>query len=763
MIAAAAGAVASVVASSMSAIVGSLVVGMVSGLAGVLTLRAERLIENRDLGEPARQFYFGLFRRLPRVRDIDDPLTIGVHPALSVLTNEGAVDQCPAFVRRDRSGDLEQALRASRFVLVVGESTAGKSRAAYEAMRACLPHHVFVRPPSRQDLRAALQVAGRRRRSVVWLDDLELYLGFDGLVADMLTPLFADPRRHTVVLATMRSYERARYSPRSFSNATDKERHVLRLAGEVLSLAREIRLDRLWSPEERGRAAAAPEDARLVKALGHADRFGVAQYLAAGPQLFQEWQDAWGSWPHGRPRGAALVTAAVDVRRAGHHLPLPIGFLRSLHEAYLTEPGRLDFRLESWEEALAWATEPLYSTSGLLMPSGDDHYVAFDYLPDAADEAASVPGVPPAAWEAIVAFVPPEDVIDVAWAAFLRNRPGVAEYALSKALDAGHYQAALDFSSFMHDSDRDADVVSWLERAIAMAMAQGAPAEKMISLRDETAWWVGARRHLRGDPRRAHDMALAIVQDSVRLFGEDHELTIGSRITLARQVGALGRVREALELAREVAEAAVRVLGERHEMVMSARFEVAVWTRRSGDHRRAFRLWQDLVEAQMVAGPSFVDAIFANMDATLDEIADQAFDAAVIGWLERLADSAALQRSARGTKVRMKLLGTLAWWVGGRADGPGDSRRARQIAWSVVDEGGAALGPDDPDVLRARVILAHQEGMLGDVATASAICRETVDAAARIYGMAHRVTMFAREELARWGRFRLSDSASEEG
>ncbi|GLX94348.1 hypothetical protein Hesp01_22980 [Herbidospora sp. NBRC 101105] len=207
MIAASVGAVVSLLASSLPVLVGSVLVGTASAVAGAIAVRAEKMIEDEGAA-PKR-----LGPRNVRVRDLDDPLALGVHLAPPVTLPDGTVDLVPGFVRRDASAELEDALRTSRFVLVVGESTAGKSRAAYEAMRACLPAHVFIRPTGREDLPEALARAERQRRCVVWLDELDLYLGVNGLTAPALSPLFADPGRHRVVLATMRSHERARYSP----------------------------------------------------------------------------------------------------------------------------------------------------------------------------------------------------------------------------------------------------------------------------------------------------------------------------------------------------------------------------------------------------------------------------------------------------------------------------------------------------------------------------------------------------------------------
>ncbi|MFD0855978.1 hypothetical protein ACFQ07_27310, partial [Actinomadura adrarensis] len=73
-----------------------------------------------------------------------------------------------------------------------------------------------------------------------------------------------DPKRDAVVLATMRSHERARYSPRLTQSAGADERHALRMAAEVLNLAREVRIERMWSVAERLRASEEVDDRRIT-------------------------------------------------------------------------------------------------------------------------------------------------------------------------------------------------------------------------------------------------------------------------------------------------------------------------------------------------------------------------------------------------------------------------------------------------------------------------------------------------------------------
>jgi hypothetical protein len=512
-----------------------------------------------------------------------------------------------------------------------------------------------------------------------------------------------------------------------------------------LALAHEVRVERQWSTAELERASDI-DDGRIRRALEHAGEFGVAQYLTAAPDLFKLWQDNRGSAPEGQPRGVALVAAAVDTRRAGYHRGIALDVLRKLHEFYLGE-NKAHIRLEAWDEALRWATRPLYSTSSLLMPDGEDKYIAFDYLGDAID-AGPVRELPSGVWDELISFVPAEDIMEIAWSAFYRNRPLIAEMALQKAFSAGHYEAALDFAYMMGQAtERVDDVVAWLDRAIKRTGGASIPPEQVLELRDQMAWWVGARWAGSGDPARARQLAQGVVDDSTRLLGQEHPQTLTSRLTLARQVGELGDHDTALAIATDVAGIAARAdddLGIRS----AARFEVAVWTRSAGDPCAAVALWQDLVAESVGAqDPDIIDSIL-NIAATVDGLGDPELDNQVLGWLAELFDQLS-GREARAD-LYIELGWILAWWVGGRDEGEGDHAAARDIAQHVIDTGTEAFGPNNPHVLNARRILANQLGRLGDGERALAISREIAETSTRIYGPAHRVTIAAKEEVHRW-------------
>jgi hypothetical protein len=699
--------------------------------------------------------YFGgsspavpLAQRLARIRDLSDPFILGAHRALPARAGDEAI---PPFVERDLARVLAGLLDVSRFVLVTGESTAGKTRLAYEAMRSRLPGHMLIWPGNKPELPEALVLALDYRQAVVWLDDLEWYLGPDGLTPAMLSPVLAAPGHHVVVLATMRASQRASYSPWQGADGRGEEGRALSQAGKVLELAHEVRLDRMWTPAERDRAAQVA-DTRVARALEHADEFGVAQYLASAPQLLRRWQDARGSAPEGNPRGFALVAAATDARRAGYHRSLPADALRRLHEIYLRQRADRYARLEPWEEALSWATRAAFGTSSLLLPDGEDHYIAFDYLADAVDAAAPIPDIPVAMWGELVSLIPADAAIDVAWMAFSRSRPLVAEAALRKALDAGHAQAALEFAYMTYGterSERPEEVLSWLERALTGADAT-LPPEIQLSIRREMAWWTGARWAGSGDPGKARQLAESIVADSTRILGPRHPITLSSRLALARQVGALGDHQTAMSIATDVASIAPPA-GDGSDIGSLARFEVAVWTREGGNPRAAIGQWQALIEeaaSEQVTG--FMDHI-GNIGATVDQLDDAEVDAEVLAWLSDL-----YRRVSELDEVNPELVAQLgwilAWWTGGRDDGHGNHASARDLAQQVIDFGTQTLGLDHHQVLAARLVLAHQAGMLGDPAQALAASREIAGTAMRIYGPAHRATADALEETERWER-----------
>ncbi|MEU6090868.1 hypothetical protein ABZ865_29560 [Streptomyces sp. NPDC047085] len=306
-------------------------------MTAVYGLVADYLRPQRSASNAAAALLRTASGRIPRINQLDRPELAGVHPADG---HHG--QQAPPYVERDAEPLLRHALLQGGFVLIVGESTAGKTRLAYEVARDLFPRHAFIRPLSRAALAGALEMARRKRRAVLWLDDLENYLGADGVTTSMLTGLFQDRAGRIVVLATMRSQEYRRYDAREESRLTGSDRDAWRVQREVLHLARTVRLARHWSMAEQQRARAHQTDPRIRFALDSCERFGLAEVVAAGPELLAAWENAWA--PGANPRGAAVVAAAVDCRRSGLRRPVSRQWLQELSLPYLAARGGPDLR-----------------------------------------------------------------------------------------------------------------------------------------------------------------------------------------------------------------------------------------------------------------------------------------------------------------------------------------------------------------------------------------------------------------------------------
>ena len=108
-----------------------------------------------------------------------DPRRLGVHAAISV---PGVPDDVPPeYVPRDADdgefglrGKVAAAAERGGFVLLVGGSSVGKTRCAFEAVTALLPDWWLVHPAG--PARSSRWRPRRTARTVVWLDELQRYL-----------------------------------------------------------------------------------------------------------------------------------------------------------------------------------------------------------------------------------------------------------------------------------------------------------------------------------------------------------------------------------------------------------------------------------------------------------------------------------------------------------------------------------------------------------------------------------------------------------
>lgn len=607
----------------------------------------------------------------------------------------------PPFVRRDADAELRKALAGPGFVLVVGESTAGKSRAAYEAMRDQLSGHVLAWPPSDKTLAEFAPVIAKVDRCVVWLDDLDGYLGAGGLSTDLLTRLLGDGSRHVVVLATMSTHQRAQYDPAGESGLEDSSRQVWKRGRAAIEQATEIRLDRKWSAAELERAEQFSDDQRIAQALRRADRFGVAEILAAGPELVSRFRDGW--TPGQNPRGAALVSAAVDIRRAGLHRPVPLSLLVATHEIYLTDRGGIDLRPESVEAGISFATSVVYGTTSLLRLAEEGRYLAHDYLVD-VPPSMQIPElsmqIPDQVWETLLHHITPKEAYNVGLAAYGFHRFDWARRAFSRATQAGVGDA-------LH----------------------------MLSLTSGAA----------GRPNQAAEMVRTVLAENIRTLGPDHQDTLSARHELNRWIGEAGNPAAAMAGFRDLLADRTRVLGPDHPDTLRTRFNVAQWTGETGDALGALDRFRDLYADRLrLFGPDHPTTLAARHNVAYWTGKAGDATAAVTKLRELLADSC----RALGTDHpdTLSIRHNLARWTGEE----GDANAAVEALRELHSDRVRVLGADDPATLSARHELAFWIGMAGDFTTAVAELRDLLTDNVRVLGADHPETLRTRHILARW-------------
>ncbi|MEU9034866.1 tetratricopeptide repeat protein [Streptomyces sp. NPDC048352] len=362
----------------------------------------------------------------PRVAD-----TSPIDTGLAVPEN----GDVPPYVARDIDPVVRERMQAAAesggALVIVGDSAAGKTRTLYEALRAELPGHRLVHPVQPGDVPLLIPgIVAAAEPCVLWLDKLHRYLE-DGRC---LTPhgLGELRRARAIVLATL-----------------DASAHEHWHGSPVLRQMQTLVLDRRWSLAERQRAAAAP-DSRVVQAARADPAIGVAECLATGPWLWQELKLA--DRAGGQPRGAALIRAGIDLLRVGLAGPLPTSLLLKAHLPYLADSGGPVLRPELADDALSWAGKVRFGVSSMLMPAGEDAWMAHPQLAAAADVEGIT--VHPFTWfQALGAAGDLDDMFKVALNAGI-HAPSIGVFLWRALADAGLDEAANNLGVALDDLGR---------------------------------------------------------------------------------------------------------------------------------------------------------------------------------------------------------------------------------------------------------------------------------------------------------------------
>lgn len=755
--------------------------------AGIWQERCRRIMQRRDEQEFATQGGCLVLAdgRLPAICDITDHQMLGVHQA----AGRGA----PAYVPRDVDEGLQERLAKGEFVLLVGDSTAGKTRAAFEAVSSTLAHHVLICPSARDGVAVAVERAAQERCCVLWLDGLERYLGAGGLTPEQVGRLLAGEGHHRVIVATIRTAERARLT--GDGDGDDAGQQHSDDIRRVFDLSHTVRLGRMFSCAELERAKSRAWDPRIAEAISHADSYGIAEYLAAGPELLQVWEDARTSCVGPNARGAALVAAAIDVRRAGYTSPIPRELLNQIHEHYLADPEHAHAPREPLLAAWAWATCLREATAALLRPVGSDLIEVFDYLVDTIQLRAGPLGqVPDLVVKTAIDFCDQADADSLADTAYVQGRYALAKHGWRREFNiragspafgpdhpdtlASHSNLALVLGDLGQLEEAEAETRAVLE---GMLRVLGPEHRNTLACRGNLAGILRQRGRLteaeaehravleartrvfgNGDPsiltsrnnlaivlrelgrlKEAEAEHRAELEACSRLLGADHPDTLTSRGNLARVLSDLGRLPEAEAESRAVLEASTRLLGSKHPDTLSSRDSSAMILRKFGRLKQAEAEMRGVVEARtQELGPDHLDTLTSrdNLAVIMREL----------GQLEE----AEAEHSAV-LKARTELLGpdhphTLA----SRSNHAkvlrkfGRLEQAEAEMRAVVEARTQLLGPEHPRTLAGRHNLAIIRRGRGQLEQAEAEMRAVLGARTQVLGPDHPDTLTSRGNLA---------------
>ncbi|MGW2516562.1 hypothetical protein ACWC09_05925 [Streptomyces sp. NPDC001617] len=420
-------------------------------------------------------------------RPVDDvgALEFGVRRTRQVA----GLPDVPPYAPRDCDEELRAELAHSGLVLILGEPCVGTSYTAWQAVRSLAGHRMYA-PDRGEDLRALLpSLKGQPGKYVVWLDALIDHLGDGGLDPRLLVRFTS---LGAVLLGTMRPG--AYYGRRTGTEPAEL----------VIAAARAVKLGREWSEAELERLAAL-DDPRAYPAYMWSGGEGVASYFAVGHHLFDEWRRAGTQLEH--PRGQLLVRAAVDLARCGVQGAVSAELLRRVQEQYRAEER------ESFEDALAWATTPMFGVSGLLVEGEQENtWRAYGALVAEAVGSGDLESVPDEVWWTLLDATREEGsgldfpaVLEAARTALQprieSGSPAVAlgfarctegeerEQWLRLAVDAGDLSAAVELAQALRDRGDEDGALRHLERA-AGAGSRSAAAALGSLLRQRAERWL---------------------------------------------------------------------------------------------------------------------------------------------------------------------------------------------------------------------------------------------------------------------------------
>jgi uncharacterized protein len=353
-----------------------------------------------------------------------------------------------SYVERDQQHTLEEAVGLGQAALVVGHSMSGKTRLAVEVVKGKFPDALLLPAESGKALRELFDGGLDPAGLVVWLDDLERFLGANELTVGLLNRLTT---RKAIVVATIRVEQRETYRPRDQLRPPE---------WEVLQQFSEISLQRRLTSPELSRVQATVNDPDVLAAVEH---YGLAEYLGAGPEALDKFEKG----EIANPVGQALVRAAVDWRRTGLTRPVSEQVLTTTLPTYLAARPDVPRTEKVIKKGWDWATDKINETVALLSRSfpgsNGPVFEAFDYLVD--QPICTGTSVPDPMWSLAVEQAESTELTMIGLAAYQADNQHIAETAWHRAAEAGDTSAMFNLGVLLAKRGVPAEAEPWYRRA----------------------------------------------------------------------------------------------------------------------------------------------------------------------------------------------------------------------------------------------------------------------------------------------------------
>ncbi len=489
-----------------------------------------------------------------RVADVTDFRALGVH-GLSSDARGSSLN----YLHRDMDSNLEAALAEARgggrrVVLIVGDSAAGKTRSACEAIRRdpVLRGWRLVVPLSDGGLIRLANADLGWQDTVVWLDDLDKYLG-RGLDPGTLRRVLGDAAS-VMIVATMRT-----------SQLQARQSGLADPAWEFLaddSQVNRVDLDAALSDDELATAHAQICHTALLSALDKG--VGLGEWLVAGPELMNKLSN-------GKRLNRVLADTIIAWYRTGLQQPLPEEDARRLWVDTLPpmQRHRLLVRPPNDQEALfqdasTWVCAPIIDRDlyeQALVTRSIEGYIAHDYVLDQIVRDSQRTPIPNPIWEHALQIATisseathrPERMWEVGVAAYEERAFDHSMTAMQTLAKTGDASALFNVGVLFGQLDRSEEAVGVYDQVVDRFGDAPEPA-----LREQVAKALNNKGYRLGQLDRSEE-AVGVYDQVVDRFGDAPEPALREQVAKALvnkgyRLGQLDRSEEAVGVYDQVVD-----------------------------------------------------------------------------------------------------------------------------------------------------------------------------------------------------------------